>query len=268
MNLHKTKRRILLITTSKENCCNVLPNIITSSTRYNAHPSNAIVLLACILRKPNMERKQWNHEDYIKLKQCKPNILKTTNHYESIGYYASFRNKGSFDKATLSSVGQYSSKRKDSLSKQCIVNDQALYFEKLCADEINRSVSDLTTFLPNMRTILSPVIEAALFIQQQKEIDLNLKETISSNDGCFQSSICVNAETKQYHTEHDCTYTLISIPKQPKSSTDYDFLFTLTSKQSINIPLESGVSFMFSGLFLRHCQNKSMKVSMSNDTFF
>ena len=81
--------------------------------------------------------------------------------------------------------------------------------------------------------------------------------------------ICVNAETKEFHTEHDCTYTLISIPKQRhmnQLSTRYDFLFILTEKQSISIHLTPGVTFMFSGLFLKHRQNKSNE--SSNDTFF
>ena len=271
VDIHSMKRRILLITASKSDCSIVLPNLVTSSPRYNPDPSSVVVLLACIMKVPKDDEKKWTHDDFICLKRCKPNILQTSNHHNSTGYYASFGNKGSFDKATTSSVGQYTCKKKDNLLKQCIVNKDATKFEQCCANEISRSVTDLSTFLPNIRSILAPVLEVAFSIQELGGKVLNLKESQASTNGCYQSSICVNAETQEYHTEHDCTYTLISVPNQSKSKEEtmrYDFLFDLTPKQVINIPLNAGVTFMFSGLFLKHRQNKSEEVSTKDNTFF
>ena len=123
----------------------------------------------------------------------------------------------------------------------------------MCTDKIKRSMNNLSIFLPNIKDILAPVLQTS-FSTQIDGKDLSFKETLAANDGCWQSSLCVNAETKEYHTEKDCTYTLISILNQSiikskESSMKYDFLFNLTNIQLINIPLEPGVTFMFSGHF-------------------
>ena len=269
--LEKTKRRLMMITASKIECMKVLPNLLTLSSTYHEDPSNVVVLLACITKEPQKNHKVWIHDDFVHIKKCKPNILQSSNHHGSTGYYASFGNKGSFDKAVSSSVGQYTCKKRTRLSKQLQVNRDTSLYEQFAADEIGRSVKDLCTFLPNITSILSPVIQIAFDTQSIDNKDLNLKETLSSNEGCFQSSICVNAETKEYHVEHDCTYTLITVPNQnkPKESlVEYDFLFKLTGKQTINIPLKSGVTFMFSGLFLNHRQNKSKQNTTKDEAFF
>jgi hypothetical protein len=113
-----------------------------------------------------------------------------------------------------------------------------------------------------MRTRLSPVIQAVFLIQEQKEKDLNLKESLSSNDGCFHSSICVNAETKRYHTVYDCTYTLISIPKQSKSSQSlmkYDFLL-VKKTSNLCLTMISHIAKMNHFQFKMMIMTKSMQV--------
>ena len=269
--LEKTKRRFFMITANKTDCIKVLPNLLTSSSTYNSNPSNIVVLLACIFKESSKKNKVWIGDDFSRLKKCKPNILQSSAHHGSTGYYASFGNKGSFDKAVSTSIGQYTCKKKESVSKQLVVNKEATLYEQWCADELGRSVKDLSTIIPNIASILSPVVQVAFDTQLIDGKDLNLTENLASNDGCFQSSICVNAETREYHVEHDCTYTLITIPNQSKtkdSLVDYDFLFKLSSKQSLNISLKSGVTFMFSGLFLRHRQNKSHESTKTQEPFF
>jgi hypothetical protein len=271
LNMHKTKKRLVVITAMKDDCAKVLPDLLTSSSRHNTDSSNVVVLLACVLKIPSSENKVWCHDDFSHVKKCKPNIIQSCNHHNSTGYYASFGNKGSYDKATFSSVGQYCTKKKSKLSDQITVNQQATMYEQYCADEISRSVNALSSYLPNIRSIVAPVLQVAFEQQQIDNKDLNLQANLSSSDGCFQSCICINAETQTYHTEHDCTYTMITIPSQThtkKSTIVYDFLFELTSKQSINIPLEAGVSFIFSGLFLKHRQNKSHGICTADNTFF
>jgi len=121
-----------------------------------------------------------------------------------------------------------------------------------------------------VKSILAPVLDTTYDIQTDHK-DINFKQTISSSIGCWQSSICVNAETKELHTEQDVTYTLISVPNQVKSKESlvrYDFLFSLTETQSIAIHLTPGVSFMFSGFFLKHRQNKSKDILSTDNTFF
>lgn len=270
INLQSTKKSLLLITASKKDILLLHPELLTSCSTYNADPSGVVVLMACVARPIKKNNKVWSDDDFKRVKKCKPNILQGSNHHESSGYYASFGNKGSFEKVKDSSVGQYTTKKKDTLQKQIILNMEATLYETLCANEISRSVNDLQKFLPNIKRIIAPVLETSFNLQITEAKDLNLREMSSYKDGCWQTCICMDAQTKHKHTEHDCTYTLISIPQQniQKTSIKYDFIFHLTKKHSINIPLKPGVSFIFSGFCLSHRQNKSRTSNKSDETFF
>ena len=52
----------------------------------------------------------------------------------------------------------------------------------------------------------------------------------ASDAGVWQSSLCVNAVTKGWHTENDVTYTIISVPIQEVKSKDRDYHFLLNCK--------------------------------------
>ena len=114
----------MIITASKAECMSHLPSLITSLSTCNTKPSGVIVLLASTLKPMSRSNKCWNLQDYSRLKKCKPNILKSLNHHKSSGYYASFGNKGSFDKVFDSSVGQYVLKKNPSLLKQLNINKE------------------------------------------------------------------------------------------------------------------------------------------------
>ena len=231
-----------------------------------------VVLMASIMKPVPNSNKTWNQEDYSRIKKCKPNILQSSNHHKSSGYYASFGNKGSFDKVVSSSVGQYVSKKSTSFDKQININKEATLYEQYTADEISRSVKDIKTFLPNIKSIISPVLDTCFELQSAIK-DINIKEGYASNDGCWQSSLCVDAVTGEFHNEQDCTYTLISVPKQEtiesnKKCNKYHFLFKLTENRRLNIALHPGVSFIFSGALLTHRQHSVENNTMKNEQFF
>ena len=49
---------------------------------------------------------------------------------------------------------------------------------------------------------------------------INLKSTETSLYGLWQSEICVNSYTDDFHNENDATYTLITVPNhKPTIST-------------------------------------------------
>ena len=76
----------------------------------------------------------------------------------------------------------------------------------------------------------------------------------STGYGSWSSNLCVNATTDLFHTEDDCTYTIISVPLQSKSQNKYKFLFQLNESSTIGIELIPNTSFMFSGMLLTHRQ--------------
>ena len=101
--------------------------------------------------------------------------------------------------------------------------------------------------------LLSPTIN-------EKYGHINLKEVATSKVGLWQSQLCIDASTKIEHVERDCTYTLISIPKQDiylgeKASKHMYFQFSLNKSNIMIIPYHSNFSFLFSGLCVVHRQN-------------
>lgn len=255
------KKKVILITISKEDAIKLHPHLIISSSTYNSEPSGVVVLLLTTYKPIKDNYKIWTNEDFTKLKKCKPNIIHSSNHHQSSGYYASFGNKGSFDKAIISSVGQYTTKKSTTLVKQLQINKEAHTYERLTANEITRSVNDFSTIIPTIRAVIAPILETTYDLQTTHK-DLNMKEGFAAKDGCWQTSLCVNAVTKQYHTEQDCTYTLITVPNQlqdieKKFTNRYDFIFKINDRQHISLHLTPGTSFIFSGMYLTHRQNMS-----------
>ena len=84
--------------------------------------------------------------------------------------------------------------------------------ETLCANEVKKAVVSLKRMIANLPILLSPIIDTA-FNLQQKLGDVNLKSVQTASSGLWQSQVCVNASTSVLHTERDCTYTLITVPK-------------------------------------------------------
>jgi hypothetical protein len=257
--ISKIKRNMILILIKKTDAIKLLPTLIITSSTYNSDPSGYVIVLLIKMKPISDDFKKWNDDDFKRIKSCKPNIIQSSSHHQSSGYYASFGNKGSFEKAVSSSVGQYTCKKSSSLTKQLQINNEATYYERVTSLEIKRAVDSFATVIPTIRSVISPVIEVAFDMQENKS-DLNLKEGLATKDGCWQSSLCVNATTKCFHTEPDCTYTLISVPNQSMKSKDeninrYDFIFQISQRHHISIKLTPGVSFLFSGMYLTHRQN-------------
>ena len=272
--LNYSRMNRMIVTASKKDCMSYMPNLIISSSTHNTEPSGVLVLLASTWKPIMKSTKCWNVEDLKRIKKCKPNILNSNNHHKSSGYYASFGNKGSFEKTNDvdSSVGQYVTKKNTSLAKQIIINNDATLYEKLTADEISRCVNDFKTFIPNIKSIIAPVLDVSYDLQSLGK-DLNIKEGYASKDGCWQTSLCADAITGEYHNEQDCTYTLITIPQQEgidlnKTSDVYNFLFHLTGRKYMNIPLYPGISLLFSGAFLTHRQHRIENKPLKNQPFF
>ena len=259
IDLNRTKLKYIMITALKHECQGYIPSLIVSSSVNNVKPSGKVVLLTTTLKNINPTEKIWSIDDYNMIKKSKPNILSSNTHFNSKGFYVSFGNKGSFEKNAQTSVGQYANKRTSSATKQFLIDTIANKYEGHIADDISRSTNDLSKYLPKIKSIISPIIATAYELQSSIR-NINIKEGYASNSGCWQTSICIDATTGEFHTEKDCTYTLISIPNQNTISSktagnNYHFLFSLIDKRILNIPLYPGILFIFSAAFLTHRQH-------------
>jgi len=274
LDLNRTKYSRVIVTANKDECTTHLPSLICSCSTPHKEPTGVVVLMMTTWKPISNHEKSWSMDDFKRVKKCKPNILKSSNHHKSSGFYASFGNKGSFDKNpdVNSSVGQYVTKKNECLAKQIQINKEATYYEKSAAQEISRSIKDFKLFLPKVNSIISPVIDASFDLQCSGN-DINIKEGYASKDGCWQMSLCVDAKTDEFHNESDCTYTLISIPRQSYLTNNstcnrYHFLFQLTGRKNLNVPLYPGTSVLFSGMYLTHRQHHIADTSSSTNVFF
>ena len=259
IDLNRTKGNYMMIIASKKECLEYIPTLILSSSVVNIKPSGMLVLLSVTTKRINRLEKVWTIEDFNLIKKAKPNILKSQSHFNSSGFYASFGNKGCFDSNPNTSVGQYVTKKSTSVTKQNFIETLAKEYECHIADDISRSTKDISKFVPKIKTIISPVIATAYELQSSIR-NINIQKCNASRSGCWQTSICIDASTGELHTEKDCTYTLISIPNQntitsKDAGNNYHFLFSLTDKKRLNIPLYHGTSFIFSATFLTHRQH-------------
>ena len=86
-----------------------------------------------------------------------------------------------------------------------------------------------------------------------------MKKAEDKCSAMWHINICVNVSTGEFHTENDCSYTLISVPKQNtkeqiKCGNEYQFLFQLNNNIVIALTLTPDLSFLFLSTFLSHRQ--------------
>ena len=129
---------------------------------------------------------------------------------------------------------------------------EAQSFENLLGEDIKHGVESLVTVLPTVKEYIAPTLNIAYNLQSEIG-DCNLKATAVSEVGLWQSSICVDCQTSSFHTENDCTYTIITTPQQDKKCAPI-FLFEIKKGFTVGLQMDPGLSFMFSGKYLYHRQ--------------
>ena len=98
--------------------------------------------------------------------------------------------------------------------------------------------------------------------------DKKYKDRHLENNGFINSHLCINAETEIARTEHDSSYTIITVPPQNGISRSTNgkyslagFELVINSYTTIVIGMYPSVTFSYSGCMLTHRQqlNKSRK---------
>ena len=101
--------------------------------------------------------------------------------------------------------------------------------EAACSKEVATAVKDLAEIIHNVHRLISPVVDIAYNMQATYgSATLHRVETASS--GLWRSKVCINASTDKWHTSNECSYILVSVPKQECKS-NYVFFFQLNSKK-------------------------------------
>ena len=285
INLSKMKNRAIAITTKTPEIRKLRPKTIICTARQRRNKKNkldrdemgsgiVLLFLAILPQVVSKHNPPIQPDLFNILQETKSNIMKRggANHCNSTGYYYSFGNKGSYERVGNCSVGQYASKKSTSVEKTKRIGDNAVMLEKLCASHIKESVLAMENLLPNLSTLISPVVDTA-FDMQVKHGPVGLKKVHNTNSGMWQSCMCVNARTSIMHTEDDCTYTFAKVPSQISSDVknkDYQrmFLVQINKKELIALPLYMNLSFIFTGTFLSHRQQCTSESSTDGSRFY
>ena len=80
----------------------------------------------------------------------------------------------------------------------------------------------------------------------QKEIgDVNLCFGKLGDIFLYTAQVCINATTRDFHTEFDQGPTLICVPNQRlKDGIDYKFCFLINEETIIQLPMTMNLSFL------------------------
>ena len=101
-----------------------------------------------------------------------------------------------------SSVGQYTYKKFNNNLKTTSVHVIDSVVDCISSHELGAGINSLSGWIPNIDDIISPVIDAA-YHQQSCRRTVNLKRIEAAQHGVWQSSVCINAVTANFHVEDD-----------------------------------------------------------------
>ena len=266
VDLLKTKSNMLLLTAKKEECMELFPdiychnNVLTSNKPSEKLSSGIIVVMFGVLQSEiiNGTEVKWGN-DFIKdLECCKKDLLPTYNHHGTHGKCYSFGNKPMYGMVNDVSVGLYTHKKSKKEYRQKIIDEKLSNIEDQAALLINSGVKELSKVIPEMSSLLSPILNTAYEIQKQvnREVLTPLKVTCSGN---WNTHIFIDGVTQNFHSEKDCAHTCIHVPNQDQitgESIDKQpcFLFMISDYQRLMLPLTSPLSFMYNGQLITHRQ--------------
>ena len=201
----------------------------------------------------------WSNEVYQVAKRCKPDSLKCFSHHGTKGFNYSFGNKPLYGMLNGSSVGTYQNKNSKSNKRQLVIDRDASWLQSMCANTIRHGIFSLTSLLPDVKHFLCPIINAAYTKQVNNECQL-LRPMYNEDDQFWNAFLFVDGRTENYHVENDCSYTLITVPKQlVKTDISLDerayFIFKIEQDRDLYLPLTPHLTFMYNASFLTHRQS-------------
>ena len=119
----------------------------------------------------------------------------------------------------------------------------------MCASQIAITLDNFTKIIPEIRSLMSPIIDSDVTIQKKRKaiVLTNVKTSVS---GFWNTILNFNGTPSKLHTEQDFAYTLVIVPKKmgavSKNHTNKPiFEFKFNDKNKLMIPLASGVSFVY-----------------------
>ena len=179
-------------------------------------------------------------------------------HFDTSGkiFGLGFGPKYSIDEATNLSIGQFAGRKRVTSDKDA---RQQIILKKKIFEFTRTSITSVFSTFNSLQQNISPQVSKLqihfdLFETEKRD------ETYLQKNGILNAHLCFNAQTRVKHTESDSSYTIISVPDQQKQATltgfcnKAEFEFNVTEHEAIVIPLQVGVTLVYSGFMLTHCQ--------------
>ena len=197
VKLGEMKGKYFIITCDKKEFnCDTSIFIISSQwcdcNKYNREMSGKLLLMYCVDdHQKNCTGWEWNASIWNAMKGSKNNIItKKNNHNGSSGHYYSYGNRCNFGVVDGSSVGQYTYKcfKNDLKTTSSHIRDTAV--QHISSHELGAGIDSLASRLPNIKHLISPIVNAAYATQTFKG-NIGLEKVESTNHGVWQSSVCV-----------------------------------------------------------------------------
>ena len=206
----------------------------------------------------------------------KKNIISpTSSHHESYGIYCASGLKASYNKLdeSQSSVGDYTTSNTDAPSfrefqkAQQKINAYIHQANEFLTNELSKEGrnDDLIKLAANSSCVkLLNELYAKSSLPQTRRLD-TLHYGEHDLHWC-SNNVCIDAGTKQYHTELDTSMTMILRPyfqpcckrKCSQRRTTFNFKINVNGSEELKIPLVDGCVILFSGYLLKHRQQNSV----------
>ena len=153
-----------------------------------------------------------------------------------------------------------------------IIDRKSKNIEEMCSTAIRNGMIGLSRILPEINILISPILYTAINIQETKSY-AGLSNVKTSDLGCWNTFLYVNGRTEQLHTEHDCAYTYITVPKQIRNEgtplhNKPLFIFKFSDTQHLVLPLNDNISFAYNGQFITHRQAFMPSMNNNDNLFF
>ena len=272
INLKKTSKNYMMITGNKDEYLKMfkdvfvfdtcMSKILDNETSKKKYQSGVVLLMiAALPRKVNDVKAitSFTNNLYHDVKKSKPDINKSFDHFGTTGEVYAFGNKHNYKIVEQLSVGEYGTKTSKVSSKKVWIDKTSNIIDEHCAGVVRDGMDVLSTIIPPIKLLVSPIITAATKIQSTHDREV-IKDVKTTSSGFWNTMLNVNGATAQFHCELDCTYTTITVPKQ---SFNFNrtiehlptFLFKMTSSHHAVLVLNPDVTIVYNGRFLAHLQH-------------
>ena len=143
--------------------------MLTGSTNPEENSSGIVILMMTVLPKDDKhyEKDKWDRDMLRVISRCKNNVLRTYNHHGTSGKCFSFGNKPNYGNVNGFSVNIYSTKKSDDVSKQRSINSNVDFIKNNFANLINERVHLFSKIIPEVNSLLSPILDLAYKMQQR-----------------------------------------------------------------------------------------------------